>query len=105
MDPPEKKVFDGVYITDFRQKPTSAAPPSAAVLSQPDNVSAALQADIQEIQTSTSHLKRSIVELQKAFEQDPDPVYSEAIQENLVAIQNNEIRIIELTEHAKLASK
>jgi hypothetical protein len=70
----ESEVLPGVYLTDFRPpKNTSATPETLAVLGNPRNNIEVLKLDIQEIENSLFHLRRSNKELAEAAETDDDP--------------------------------
>lgn len=55
-----------------------------------------LEADIREAELQLKNLKRSNEELIEALREDPDPVYKEAIEENLIVMSKKKKLVEEL---------
>ena len=96
----EVQVLPGVYITDYRTTGDSSSShtpqhyPSTLPLSCDSDPNVTLE--VTELENSIKHLIRSNVELAKAMEDDPDPVYAESIQENMEVIAKRKLKIKEL---------
>lgn len=112
-DAEEVEVMPGVYITDYRtgastSQPTSQSLQPARSSNPPTNSQNTsnpplhcdsdphITHDINLLENSIKHLIRSNVELAKAMEEDPDPVFAEAIQENLNVIAKRKLQMNEL---------
>lgn len=79
----ETEIMPGVYLTDFRQKAENLGQISKESLEY-QNKKELLEADIRELNLQVLNLKRSNDELIEAYKEDPDPLYREAIEENLI---------------------
>jgi len=94
----------GIYVTDFRSKgqPTVSIPQNSSngittTISQNQNPELQLQ-QIKELENSIRHLIRSNIELTEVLNDDPDPLYYEALQENKLVIQKRQIQLKQLKE-------
>ncbi len=97
----EVEISPGVYMTDYRSSSSSSSTTTTTTsANNAANSNCGTQLNIAfeltEIENSIKHLIRSNVELARAMEDDPDPIYSESIQENLVLIEKRNKRKNEL---------
>jgi hypothetical protein len=100
----EVQVAPGVYLTDFRHtsvvsssSPSSSSTPSSGI-SQSCGTELNVAYEVTELENSIKHLVRSNVELARAMEEDPDPLYAESIRENLAVIAKRKQKRDELLE-------
>jgi hypothetical protein len=89
----EKEIMPGIYISDFRSvnkdNETTGdfdAPSVDEETTQYLLKKEVLEADIKEVGQQIEHLKRSNTILIEEYRTDPDPVYREAIEENLFVL-------------------
>lgn len=80
----ETEIMPGVFLTDFRQKKPENFEGISNENLQYQYKKELLEADIKELNLQLHNLKRSNTELIEAYREDPDPLYREAIEENLI---------------------
>jgi hypothetical protein len=103
--PRERKLADGIYMTDFRDTNTIAqhqhltrfGAPVHGVSSQYDHPEIA-DVRVNELLNSIQHLERSNQELEEMKETDPDPIWQETIDENLGVIARQKAEIQRIME-------
>lgn len=107
----EKQIAPGVYMTDFRDRnpigqqnrTTSYGATVYSDASQYEHPEIA-EARVQELLNSITHLERSNKELAEFKETDPDPLWQETIDENIVVIAKQKAEINQILtivkEHA-----
>jgi hypothetical protein len=81
----ETEIMPGVFLTDFRTKKSDSN--LEAILDdhlQYQHKKELLEADIKELNLQVHNLKRSNTEMIEVYREDPDPLYKEAIEENLI---------------------
>lgn len=101
----ERKIADGVYMTDFRDtskiaqqnRTTSFGASVFGSLSQYDHPEIT-DARVNELLNSIKHLERSNQELEEFKLTDPDPIWQETIDENIGVINRQRAEIQRLQE-------
>jgi len=100
-----------LYVTDYRKKTNQAkdsdeskkmeenlTKETVTFVRDLENEIQVIDADIKELELQIFHLVRSNEELMEEIKVDPDPIYKEAIRENLDVIIKKKERISELEE-------
>jgi hypothetical protein len=94
----EKEIMPGVYLTDFRRKDAQPSSTTIQALADPRSVLDAIELDIQELENSIKHLKRSNIEMEEYLRTDPDEDIKNAIEENVIIMLKREKQILQLRE-------
>eukprot|EP01126_Amoeba_proteus_P016164 TRINITY_DN1742_c0_g1_i3.p1 TRINITY_DN1742_c0_g1~~TRINITY_DN1742_c0_g1_i3.p1 ORF type:complete len:194 (-),score=47.54 TRINITY_DN1742_c0_g1_i3:80-661(-) len=111
---PEREVLPGVFIQDFRlanqnqgcsSTENTQLQETIQMLQRPENLLATLEEDVKELETQVFHLLRSNKEILAEIQIDPDPVFHDAVRENIDLILKKRQRIKELNKLKEELSK